>query len=81
MRCIEQLTNEILNSPAQKRAQHQVSSPHSSTALSPPSSPTRPMSSIQLGSRLEGSLTAENHAPRCTSFAQHPAQRLLIDSM
>ena len=51
-------------------------------ALPPPSYLTRPGSPIRIGSRSEGSLTAENHAPICfgeelteqrTSFAQNMA--------
>ena len=75
-RYIDKLTNKISNSHAQNR---QVSQPYSD-ALPSPSSPTRPGSSILIGSRSEGSLTAENHAPLWTgkelinrrmSFAQY----------
>jgi hypothetical protein len=64
-RCIDQVANEIPNSPAQKRAtHHQVSLPYTSTALAPPSSPSRPGSPILTDCALEGSPAAENHAHR-----------------
>ena len=51
------------NSSAQKRARHQGSL---LDTLPPPSSPTRLGSPILLGSRSEGSLTAENGTPLWT---------------
>ena len=77
--CIEQIANNIPTSPVQKRARLQVSLPYT---LPPPSYPTRPGSPITIGSRSEGSPTAEDHAPlwiseelaeRRTSFAQYLA--------
>ena len=78
-RYADKVTNKMTNSPAQKRAHHQVSLPD---ALPPPSSPTRPGSPTLIGNRSEGLLTVENDAPpwtgeeltiRRTSFAEHLA--------
>ena len=74
IRYIDKVTNKISNSPVQ---QHQVSL---ADALSPPSFPTRPGSSIQIVSRSEESLMEENDAilwtgeelsNRRTCFVQH----------
>ena len=77
-------SNQIPNSPTQKRACHLVSLPYSTTALAPPSFPNRPGPSILIDCRLEDSSMAENDAccwtgkkltnrrQRRTSFAQHP---------
>ena len=76
---IDKVTNKISNSPVQQRPCHQVSL---ADALSPPSFPTRPGSSIQIVSRSEESLMEENDAPlwtgeeltsRRTCFVQHLA--------
>jgi hypothetical protein len=72
---------KIPNSSAQKRARHRVSLPYSSTALSPPSFPTRPGSSVLIDCHSGDSLTAESHwtgkkltnRPQSTSSASHPA--------
>ena len=83
-RCIDQVTKEISNSPAQMRAPHQVSLPYTTTALAPPSFPSRLGSSILIDCALEGPQTAENRACswsdkeestdqcRRTSFAPYP---------
>jgi hypothetical protein len=89
-RSIDQVTNKIPNSPAQKPARRQVSPPYSGIALPSPSFPTHPRSPID--SCLEGSLTAESHARHrtgkklsnrrrrmCDSFAQYPP--MTADSM
>jgi hypothetical protein len=81
-RSTDQVTNRISSSPAPKRARHQVSLPSSSTALAPPSSPSRPGSSILIDRSSEDSLAEENYPHRRTgkestnrrqrmSFAQH----------
>ena len=79
-RCVDQVTNRI-NSPARKRARHQLEVPLP-YALPPPSMSTLPESPIRAGPRSEGSLTAENRASlwigeeltdQRTPFAQHPA--------
>src|SRR6267154_3042989 len=63
--CIGQVTNKVLStSPAQTRTGHQVSTPHTFTALAPSSFPSHPGTSILLDSCSEGSLTVENYA-RC----------------
>ena len=84
-RCIDHVTDEIPNSPAQKGAPHQVSLPYSSTALAPSSFPSCPGSPILMDCALEGPPIAENHAHcwsdkeeltnqcRRTSFARYPA--------
>src|ERR1700679_595454 len=85
--CIDQITNRIPTSPAQKRALHQISPPYAPPL---PPFPTRPGSPIPIGSCSEGPLTEEDHAPLCgeelterrTSFAQHPATTAdLLDAM
>jgi hypothetical protein len=81
--CIHEVTNKISSSRARKRPRRQGSLPSSSTALTPPPSPTRPESSTVIGSRSGSSLTTEKHARRRTgkkstnrrqrtSFAQYP---------
>ena len=81
-RCRNKVTNKIPNCSAQRCACYhwQVSLPYPSTALPPPSFPTRPGSSIIIDSRSEGSLTERRWTGnklvvgqryRCTSFAQH----------
>ena len=78
-RYADKVSNKMSNSPAQKRAHHQVSLPD---ALPPPLSPTRPGLPILTGYRSEGLLTVENDPPlwtgeeitiRRTSFAEHLA--------
>jgi hypothetical protein len=88
-RCIDQVTKEIPNSPAQKRAPRQVSLTNSSTALALSSLPSHPGSSTLIDCALEGPHTAENSAcrwsdeekptDRCdqcrrTSFAPYPGR-------
>ena len=72
-RCVDQVTNKIPHSPAQKRARHQVSLPYSSDTttgvlaqLTSPSFPSRPGPSIPIYSSSENSLTPENYARRLT---------------
>ena len=62
----DQVTNKVLNSPAQIRTGHQVSTPHAFTALAPPSIPSRPGTSILMDSRSEGSLTVVKYVRRWT---------------
>ena len=86
--CVDQITNQIPNSPAGMRAGHQVSLPDT---LPPLSFPTRPGSPILTGSSSEGSSMAEDRAPLWTSedlsdrrmsFAQHlPTTADLLDAM
>jgi hypothetical protein len=64
--CINQVTNEVLNSPAQTRTGHQVSTPYPFTALAPPSFPSRPGPSTLMDGRSEDSLTVDNYAHRRT---------------
>ena len=77
------------NSNSPMCARHPASVPYTNTDR-PPSCSTHPESSILIGSRLEGFLTAESHGCscisqestnswRCASSAQYP-QRLLTDS-
>jgi hypothetical protein len=57
---IDQVTNEVSNSPAQTQTGatgHQVSIHHPLTALAPPLFPSRPGTSILINCRSEGSLT------------------------
>jgi hypothetical protein len=82
------MANKIPTSPVQNRARLQVSPPY---ALPPPSFPTRPGSPVPIGSRSEGSPTAEYRAAlwtseeltdRRTSFAQRLAATAdLLDAM
>jgi hypothetical protein len=51
IRRIDQVTNEVLNSPAQTRTGHQVSTPYPFTALAP--------SIVLIDCRSEGSLTVD----------------------
>ena len=64
---IDQVTNEISNSPAQTRIGPQVSTPYPFTALAPPSFPSRPGTSILLDCRSEGLLTVDKYARHFTS--------------
>ena len=65
IRCIGQVTNKVLNSTAQSRTGHQVSTPLPFT--SPPSSPSRPGTSTFIDCCSEGSLTVNKSARRWTS--------------
>jgi len=67
IRCIGQVTNEVLNSPTQTRTVHQVSTPFPFTALAPPSFPSRPGTSIFIDCRSEGSLVVDNSACHWTN--------------
>jgi hypothetical protein len=64
---INQVTNEVLNSPAQTRTGHQVFTSCPFTALAPPSFPSRPGLSMLIDRRSEGLLTVDNHVRRWTS--------------
>jgi hypothetical protein len=64
---IDQVTNKVLNSPAQARTGHQVSTADPFTALAPPSFPSRPGTSILIDCRSEGLLAVDNYARHWTN--------------
>ena len=77
-RGIDQVTNTIPNSPAEKLARHQVSLPfpwESWTTLPPPSLPTRPGSPILIGPSSEVFPMAGDDSPlwNCEELTNHRA--------
>jgi hypothetical protein len=64
---IDQVTDNVLNSPDRTRTGHQVSSPYAFSAFIPPSLPSRPGPSILGDGRSEGWLTIYNNARRWSS--------------
>ena len=75
--CIDEVTNEVSNSPARRDGRRQVSLPHSSAAaLAPPSFSGCPGSSILIDCCSEGSSTADNHPyPRTGKKLTHLRRR------
>ena len=69
IRRIDQVTNKVSNSLAQTRTGNQVFAPYPSTALAPPSFPSRPGTSILIDCRSEGSSTVDKYARDWTSKA------------
>jgi hypothetical protein len=71
----DQVTNKALNSFAQTRTGHQVSTPYPFTAIAPPLFSSRPGTSILMDVRSEGSMTVDNYARRWTRKDIHSRRR------
>ena len=62
IRCIDQVTNEALNSPAQTQTEHQVLTPYPLIPLARPSFPSRPGTSVLTDCHSEGPLVINDYA-------------------